>query len=94
MATIHGLITLSNTTPTRITPDGMHSGMDITIQNINASGFVYIGGEGVSSSDYGFRLDEGGAIAFELPGRNALYAISSIDGANIAVMQIGLEIGS
>jgi hypothetical protein len=95
MATSHGLITLSNTTATRLTPNGMHSGMDITIQNINATGVVYIGGnDSVSSSDFGYRLSADHAIAFELPGTNALYAIAENDEAQIAILKTGLESGS
>jgi hypothetical protein len=67
--------------------------MDITIQNVHASATVYIGGEGVSSSDYGYRLGAGSAISFELPGRDALYAISSTDDSNVAVLKTNLESG-
>jgi hypothetical protein len=89
--TSHVLTTLSNTAATRLTPNGLHSGMDITIQNINSSGVVYIGGEGVSSSSFGFRLAADHAIAFELPGQDALYAIAENNGAQIAVLKTGLE---
>lgn len=92
--TIHNLRTLSNTVATRLTPNGIHSGMDITIQNINATGVIYIGGEGVSSSDFGYRLSADHTISFELPGRDALYAIAENDGAEIAVIKTGLESGS
>ena len=34
MAT-HSIVTLSSSSAKRITPDGVHSGMDISIQNIN-----------------------------------------------------------
>ena len=41
----HQLFTLSNTAPTIITPLGnVHSGLDVTVQNVNASGYVYLGG--------------------------------------------------
>ena len=63
--TTHKIYTLSDTTASRVTPAETHSGMDITIQNINSSGVVYIGGEGVSSSNFGFRL---GADHFHIDG--------------------------
>lgn len=92
--TTHALATLSNISATRLTPNGMHSGMDITLQNVNLSGYIYIGGEGVTSSDYGFRLMPNHSISFELPGLNALYAISSENGMKLAIIKIGLESGS
>jgi hypothetical protein len=67
--------------------------MDITIQNVHESAIVYIGGEGVSSSDYGYRLNPGLAISFELPGRDALYAISNTNNSKVAVLKTNLEGG-
>lgn len=89
--TQHAIIAVSNTTATRLTPFGSHSGMDITIQNINASGYVYIGGEGVTTLNYGYRISANSAISFELPGGDSLYAIASDSGMSVATIQIGLE---
>jgi hypothetical protein len=68
--------------------------MDITIQNVHESATVYIGGEGVTSADYGYRLLAGNAISFELPGRDALYAISGTNGTQVAVLKTNLENGN
>jgi len=89
--TTHSLITLSSTSATRLTPNGTHSGMDITIQNTHASAIVYIGGEGVTSSSFGYRLSPGAAWSVELPGKDALYAITNTNGSSIAVLTTGLE---
>ena len=89
--TLHAMFTLDSTTATRLTPNGMHSGMDITIQNIHASAYVYIGGEGVTSSDYGYRIAPGSAFSVELPETNSLYAITTVNGSAVAVLQTGLE---
>jgi hypothetical protein len=93
MAT-HSLITLSTSQSTRLTPDGIHSGMDITIQNVNDSGYIYVGSDGVTSTDYGFRILPNHSISFELPGQEALYAISSSSGMKVAVLKTKLEKGS
>lgn len=91
MAT-HSLITLSNTTATALTPNGTHSGIDITIQNVNESGYIYIGATStVSSTDYGFRIMPNHAISFELPGNDDLFAIAQTDGLKIAVIKTSLE---
>lgn len=91
MATTHSLITLSNTTGTRLTPSGAHSGMDFTVQNIDATATVYLGGEGVTSSSYGFKLTAGAAWSIELPPLDAIYAISGTDGTGVAILYTGLE---
>lgn len=89
--TTHILSTLSDTTATRLTPNGLHGGMDITIQNVHETAYVYLGGEGVTSTAYGYRLPPGSAWSVELPGSDALYAISSLDSTQVAVIQLGLE---
>ena len=89
--TLHAHTTLSNTTATRLTPNGLHSGMDITIQNIHESAYVYVGGEGVTASDYGYRIAPGAAFSIELPGQDALYAISTVNSSKVAILQTGLE---
>ena len=92
--TTHSLTTLSSSSATRLTPAGIHSGMDLTVQNTDATAIVYIGGIGVTSTDYGYRLSPNSAFSIELPGKNYLYAISSINGSKIAVLKTSLESGS
>lgn len=92
--TSHSLISLSSSVSTKLTPNGIHSGMDITVQNVSESSYVYIGAEDVTTSDYGYRLQPNSAISFELPGRNSLYAISDTDQSQIAVLKTGLEVGN
>ncbi len=89
--TLHAHTTLSNTTATRLSPNGLHSGMDITIQNIHESAYVYVGAEGVTASDYGYRIAPGAAFSIELPGQDALYAISTVNSSKVAILQTGLE---
>lgn len=92
--TTHNLYNLSDTETTKLTPNGMHSGMDITLQNVNASGYIYLGGEDVSSTDYGYRIAPDTAISFELPGQDDLYVIAENNEANLAVIITGLEVGN
>ena len=92
--TAHSLTTLSNSTATRLTPLGLHSGMDITIQNIHESAYVYVGGEEVTASDYGYRIAPGAAFSIELPGQDALYVISGTNGTQVAVIKTNLESGT
>lgn len=89
--TQHATISLSNTTATRLTPNGVHSGLDITIQNVSDTAYVYLGGEGVNPEDFGYRLAPGAAWSVELPGQDALYAISDTDNSYLAILKTGLE---
>lgn len=92
MATYHELVTLSNATATELTPEGkIHSGLDLTVQNIDETATVYIGGEGVTASDYGFKLVPGVAFSVELNPRDELYAISDTDGSTAALLRVLLE---
>lgn len=91
--TAHNLYTVG-TSEIRITPNGIHSGMDITIQNVNSSGYIYVGAEGVSSSNYGYRILPNHAISFELHGNDALYIVASDPSMYAAVINMNLESGS
>jgi hypothetical protein len=64
--------------------------MDITIQNLSDTAYVYLGGEGVNAEDFGYRLAPGAAWSVELPGLDALYAIAD-EPTTIAVLKTGLE---
>jgi len=89
--TAHALRTLSNSTATLLTPSGTHSGLDVTIQNVHATAIVYIGGEGVTSSNYGYRLSADTAWAIELNGKDSIYAITDTNGSSVAVLTANLE---
>lgn len=91
--TAHALLTLG-TSPTRLSPFGTHSGIDFTIQNVNASGYIYIGSSNVSSGSYGFRIDPSHAISLELNGRDGIYAVASTSGLQVSTLSVALEQGS
>ena len=92
--TQHSITTLSNTAATRLTPNGIHSGMDITIQNIDGTAYVYIGGEGATSTNYGFRISPGAAFSIELSGKDSLYATTDTDGSQVSILKTNLEVGN
>lgn len=86
--------TLSTSTPTMLSPYGTHSGLDFTIQNVNDSGYIYLGTAEVSSTNYGFRILPNHSISFELNGRDDIYAIASTADMKVAVISVALETGS
>jgi hypothetical protein len=68
--------------------------MDITIQNVHESAYVYVGGEGVTSLNYGYRISPNNAWSIELPSRDSLYAISSVNDSKVAVLTTSLDTGN
>lgn len=86
----HTFVTLSNTSATRLSPNGVHSGINLSVQNVNDSGYIYLGGETVTTSNYGFRIAPGSAISFELDGPDAIYAVAQTNGLNAAVITLAL----
>jgi hypothetical protein len=92
--TTHLTTTLYSSSATLVSPLGIHSGVDITIQNLDSEAYVYIGGEGVTTSNFGYRVAPDTAVSFELPGKDALYAVTSSNGSQVAILKTGLEVGS
>lgn len=93
MATTHNLYTVGNTQAVVVSPGKVHGGMDITIQNVNATGYVYVGAENVSTTNYGYRILPNHAISVELSGAAELYVIASAPSMNVAVLRTNLEEG-
>lgn len=92
--TSHTLHTVGSSTAVRVSPSGTHSGVDITIQNSNDAGYIYVGKDTVSSTSYGFRLLPNHSISVELNGRDSLYVIGSTSNMKVAVLMTSLESGS
>ena len=92
--TAHRIVALSTSSPILLSPPGTHSGVDITMQNINAEGYVYIGASNLTNSDYGFRIDPSHAISIELNGKDSIYAIGSTSGLSVSILSTALEQGS
>jgi hypothetical protein len=68
--------------------------MDITIQNVNLYGYIYIGGEAtLSEESYGYRVSPGHAISLELPGSDSIYAVASDEDMKVAILKTNLENG-
>lgn len=91
--TRHELITLSSASATLVGPSVVHSGADLTLQNVNSSGYIYLGTQSVTSTSYGYRILPNHAISFELPGNATIYAISSAPDMKVATITTGLEVG-
>jgi hypothetical protein len=83
----HQIKTLSLVSPTEITIDDSINGVNtLVIQNINDSGYVYVGGYNVSDTDFGFKIYPQQAFTVELRPFDKIYAVG--DALDISVMVI------
>lgn len=78
-------------TATAVSPTGTHSGMDITIQNLSLSDYVYIGGKGVTNESFGYRLLPNHAFSIELAPTDSIFAVADSENVSVAVLQANLE---
>jgi hypothetical protein len=79
--------TLSDTTPIQLSiEDVCQMANTLVVQNVNDSGFIYLGTENVSTTNYGFKLYTDQAFTIELRPYDRLWAISSTSGMIAAVM--------
>lgn len=89
MAVTHEIVTVGEI-PVIVGPSGNHAGRDITIQNLSQSTNVYIGGEGVTTTNFGYKLLPNSAWSVELKGKDVIYATCDTE-ADVAVFMLGLE---
>ncbi len=90
MAVTHNIIELNDASAVPVSVIGNHAGRDITIQNLSNSANVYIGGEGVTTENFGYKIAPNSAWSVELRREDVIYAVSSST-TNVAVIQLGLE---
>jgi hypothetical protein len=87
----HGHVNLNNDYPEAILIDDgseVRYSISFTVQNIDSSADVYVGGPGVTTTTYGIHLAPGAVATFENVSRNApFYAISSTN-STVAVMRM------
>jgi hypothetical protein len=92
MASYHEILSLSDTEATELTPEGrIHSGLDLTIQNLSETAHIFIGAVDVTTESYGFKLAPGAGFSIELNPRDELYAIADTDETPAALLRVLLE---
>ena len=90
MSVTHRIVELNNTSAVAVSIEGNHAGRDITIQNLDGSAYVYIGGAGVTTTNFGYKIAPNSAWSVELRREDVVYAISSST-SDVAVFELGLE---
>jgi len=100
MALSHAIVALNSSTATALNTDPILSNSvtgesyptwafaTVSVQNIDGSATVYIGGSGVTSSSYGISLAPGASATLDSLGQNeVIYAISS-GSSSVAVLKV------
>lgn len=93
MALTHQLVTLNASTPVLLTiaPSSeieYAESLTISIQNLHASRFIFIGSSSVSTSSYGFRIDPGQTFTAVLNPEDEIYGVTDTSTANAGVIRI------
>lgn len=86
----HARIAIDDTTPTEVTIDGAESAVNCTIQIQNlGTNAVYVGGTGLTSTNYGASIVAGGALTIDnLPTLDEVYVLSSSGAGYVAVLRV------
>ena len=89
MAVSHQRVSVG-TTATKLTSDyDGKDGQTINVQNPAGGATVYLGGEGVTTSSYGFVLAAGISFSVELQGGEKLYAVVASSTQNVNILRQG-----
>lgn len=89
MQTRHKIVSLSTSVPLALGyEDVIQSSHTLIIQNNNDSGYVYIGGNNVSTSSYGYKMYPGQGFTTELSAYNRIYAVCSTSNMTAAILVI------
>jgi hypothetical protein len=83
----HKILTLNSIPQNLVTRETVHSLNTFTVQNIMDDGFAYLGGENVSTTNFGFKLYPGQTFIAELSWSDNIYAVGD-EGVQIAILEL------
>lgn len=91
MSVAHNLVSVT-TTATNIlagVTDARGGSRSVSVQNVS-SVTVYLGGQGVTSTNYGFALAAGSSVSYDLDKGERLYAVVATGTASVATLHTGV----
>jgi hypothetical protein len=93
MTLSHNLVTLSVSTPTILTIPAQQEAdysqsLTISIQNLHATHFVYLGSSSVSTTSYGFRIDPGQTWTSDLHPEDEIWAVTDTGTTNVGIIKV------
>lgn len=85
----HNLVDISNVSATSLDiSENIKSSFTLIVQNVNTTGYLYLGNAGLTSTNYGFRVSPNQAFTIELPASINLYSLASDANMQAAIMEI------
>ena len=89
MAISHANYNLNNTSVQALNNHSIFEfSMSLAVQNTSASGFIFVGGQNVSVTSYGYRIDPGGTFTADVRSADVLYGIADRANTTCAVMYL------
>lgn len=89
MAVTHNIVSVGTTATVISTAANDREGHSVLVQNPSASTTVYIGGAGVTTTDYGCALAGGADISVDLQQGEILYGVVASSTQNVNVLRAG-----
>lgn len=89
MAVTHSIVSVGTTATVISTAANDRDGHAVCVQNPSSSTTVYIGGTGVTTTDYGVALAGGADISIDLLQGEILYGIVASSTQNVNVLRAG-----
>ncbi len=89
MAVTHNIVSVGTTATVISTAANDRDGHSVCVQNPSASTTVYIGGTGVTTTDYGVALAGGADISIDLLQGEILYGVVASSTQSVNVLRAG-----
>jgi len=83
----HKIVSLNGTAQNLVVREETDARNTLSIQNVASTGFAYLGGYGVSSSDYGYKLYPGQSFIIEMAPSDDIWAVGD-SGVSVAIFNI------
>lgn len=90
MALNHAQVTVGTTATLLSAATAGRDGQTVLVQNPTTGVNVYIGGEGVTTSSYGFLLQAGTAFAIDLQAGEGIYGVVASSTQAVGVIRQGV----
>ena len=93
MSIQHSIIEVNSSTPVLLTDEPNDNDfylrkLNISIQNLDSSNYLFIGNATVSNSSFGVRLDPAEVFSIDLSPADELYAISDSGTFDVAILKV------
>jgi hypothetical protein len=90
MAITHGVVSVGTTATLLSAIVAGRDGQTVLVQNPSGAANVFLGGEGVTSTSYGYLLVGGSAFAIDLQAGESLFGVVASSTQSVSVIRQGV----